>query len=282
MLILSKGRSQERRTRFGPTFVRQMEQVLGTCLAEGVKVVSNAGGLNPAGLRRQVRRSLTGSGSAPSIAYVEGDDLLPRLDELAAAGIDLRNLDTGESLTDLGAVPVTANAYLGGWGIADALDPGADVVITGRVTDAALVIGPAAAARQWRARLGRARRRRRRRPHHRMRRPGHRRQLRLLRRDPRPVSHRAFRSPRSPTTARPSSPSTRAPAAPSPSAPSPPSCSTRSAARHYLNPDVIVRFDTIALSTTATDRVRVSGGRRSPPRRRPRCRSTSTAATATA
>ncbi|MGZ4727819.1 MAG: acyclic terpene utilization AtuA family protein, partial [Acidimicrobiales bacterium] len=121
----------------------------GTCLAEGVVVVSNAGGLNPAGCAEALHALAGRLGLTPTIAHVDGDDLMPRLDELAASGIDLRNIDTGESLADLRVRPVTANAYLGGWGIATALDQGADVVITGRVTDAAVVLGPAASYFGW-------------------------------------------------------------------------------------------------------------------------------------
>ena len=88
-------------------------------------------------------------GLHPRVAYVSGDDLLPRLDELAAAGEQLVNLDTGEAFASVGLPALTANAYLGGFGIKAALDAGADVVVTGRVTDAALVVGPAAHAFGW-------------------------------------------------------------------------------------------------------------------------------------
>jgi hypothetical protein len=149
MLILAKSRLKDPDLGFATTFLTQMEQVLGTCLAEGIVVVSNAGGLNPAGCADALHQLAGRLGLAPRIAYIEGDDLMPRLDELRARGIDLRNLDTGESLDAIGIEPMTANAYLGAWGIADALDRGADVVITGRVTDAAVVVGPAASRFGW-------------------------------------------------------------------------------------------------------------------------------------
>ena len=149
MMILAKGRMKDPDLGFATTFLTQMEQVLGTCLAEGIVVVSNAGGLNPAGCAEALHALAARLGLSPTIAHVDGDDLMPRLGELAAAGVDLRNIDTGESLTDLGVEPLTANAYLGGWGIATALDRGADVVITGRVTDAAVVLGPAASYFGW-------------------------------------------------------------------------------------------------------------------------------------
>jgi hypothetical protein len=125
-----------------------MEQVMGDCLDRGIKVVSNAGGLSPQRCAGAVQAVADKLGLDPVIAYIEGDDLMPRLAELRATGAELRNTDTGEPL---GERPViTANAYLGGWGIADALARGADIVITGRVTDAALVVGPAAWHHGWR------------------------------------------------------------------------------------------------------------------------------------
>ncbi len=149
MLILAKARLKDPDLGFATTFLTQMEQVLGTCLAEGIVVVSNAGGLNAAGCAEALHQLASRLGLSPRIAYIEGDDLMPRLDELRGRGIELRNLDTGESLEAIGIEPMTANAYLGAWGIADALDRGADVVITGRVTDAAVVVGPAASRFGW-------------------------------------------------------------------------------------------------------------------------------------
>jgi hypothetical protein len=144
MLILAKDRQRDPELGYAKTFVRQMEDVLGTCAAKGIKVVSNGGGLNPAGCAAAIERIVRDAGLDLTVAYVEGDDLMGRLDELAAAGISLENLDTGEKLDELGVTPITANAYLGAWGIVEALNHGADVVITGRVTDAAVVAGPAA------------------------------------------------------------------------------------------------------------------------------------------
>src|SRR5690606_18813904 len=84
----------------------------------------------------------------PTVAYVSGDDLLPRLADLVDAGVDLSHLDTGEPLGDIDRF-ISANAYLGCWGIVDALARGADIVVTGRVTDAAVVCGPAAWHHGW-------------------------------------------------------------------------------------------------------------------------------------
>jgi Acyclic terpene utilisation family protein AtuA len=139
MLILARERARNPGSGYARTFLTQMEQVLGTCLERSIKVVCNAGGLNPVGCADALREIASGLGLQPKIAVVEGDDLLPRLDELRARGEDFANLDTGQSLQ---MPPVTANAYIGAFGIAAALGYGADVVITGRVTDAALVVGP--------------------------------------------------------------------------------------------------------------------------------------------
>jgi hypothetical protein len=149
MLILARDRQRDPEAGFARTFVTQMEDVLGTCVERGIKIVTNAGGLNPRGCAAAVAAIADRLGLAPSIAWVEGDDLLGRLDELAGAGHHLVNMDTGEKLEDLGVEPVTANAYLGGWGIREALVGGADIVITGRVTDAAVVVGPAAWYHGW-------------------------------------------------------------------------------------------------------------------------------------
>jgi hypothetical protein len=148
MLILAKTQG-----RGGPgyarTFVTQMEQVMATCLAKGIKVVSNAGGLDPHACASAVEAVAAKLGLTPKIAVVSGDNLMDgdRLDHLRADGHEFRNLDTGEPLGD--RKPVSANAYLGGWGIAQALKGGADIVITGRVTDAAVVVGPAAWKFGW-------------------------------------------------------------------------------------------------------------------------------------
>ncbi|MFN8159086.1 MAG: acyclic terpene utilization AtuA family protein [Candidatus Nanopelagicales bacterium] len=151
MLILARQRMKHGAgSGYARTFLTQMEQVLGTCLDRGIKVVSNAGGLDPAGAAKALREKADELGLGHvRIAYVEGDDLMPRLEELRAAGETFTNLDTGETLESLGMAPLTANAYLGGRGITAALEAGADVVITGRVTDAALVVGPAAWWHGW-------------------------------------------------------------------------------------------------------------------------------------
>lgn len=147
MLILVRQRMKKGPgSGYARTFLTQMEQVLGTCLERGIRVVSNAGGLDPQGAASALRKIAEGQGLSPRIAVVTGDDLTEQPHLISAAV----NLSTGEKLSDLGLSPVTANAYLGAFGIAEALDAGADVVITGRVTDAAIAVGPAAWWHGWR------------------------------------------------------------------------------------------------------------------------------------
>jgi hypothetical protein len=131
MLILGRAKLKDPDTGYARTFLRQMEQSLGLAVDNGVRIVVNAGGLNPAGLADALRALAGRLGIRARVAHVHGDDLTDRAGELG-----------------LGS-PLTANAYLGAWGIAACLDAGADVVVTGRVTDASLVVGPAAAHFGW-------------------------------------------------------------------------------------------------------------------------------------
>jgi Acyclic terpene utilisation family protein AtuA len=149
MLILWKARQKDPSAGYARTVLRQLEPVLGTCLDRGIKIVNNAGGLNPAGLAAELQAVAQRLGLHPKIAYITGDDLLPRLGELQAGGAALAHLDTGQPLAGARGQPVTANAYLGGWGITAALAAGADIVICPRVTDASLVTGPAAWWHGW-------------------------------------------------------------------------------------------------------------------------------------
>ena len=131
MLILGRDRMKYPERGYAKTFLTQLEECLGLAQDRGVRIVTNAGGLNPAGLAVAVRALAAKLGVPVQVAHVEGDDLLPRAAEL---GFD---------------VVLTANAYLGAWGIVDCLSSGADIVVTGRVTDASVVVGPAAAHFGW-------------------------------------------------------------------------------------------------------------------------------------
>ena len=149
MAILWRLRRRDPEAGYVRTFLTQMEQVLGTCLDRGIKVVSNAGGLNPEGMAGRLQDLAERLGLDARIAWVSGDDLTPRVGELRELN-GLRHFDTGAPLPS-GITPLTAHAYLGGSGIAEALSWGADVVVTGRVTDAAVVIGPGMWAFDWAA-----------------------------------------------------------------------------------------------------------------------------------
>ena len=148
MLILARARARNPALGYARSFLTQMEQVLGTCLDRGIKIVSNAGGLAPQACAEGVADVARRLGLAPTVAYVNGDDLLARLGDLATAGRGLVHAETGEPLEDTSSF-LTANAYLGCFGIVEALTRGADVVVTGRVTDAAIVCGPAAWHHGW-------------------------------------------------------------------------------------------------------------------------------------
>lgn len=150
MMILWKLRQKDANRGYATTFLKQMEDVLGLALDKGVKIVTNAGGLNPAGLATELRALCTKLGLQAKIAHIEGDNLLDKLPALQAAGHQLRHLDRDVPLADLSAMIVSANAYLGAWGIVEALDQGAQIVVCPRVTDASVVVGPAAWHFKWR------------------------------------------------------------------------------------------------------------------------------------
>ncbi len=124
MLILGRDRLRDAELGYAKTFLRQLTPHLGTLAERGTKVVVNAGGLNPGGLATAVEKAISEQGVDLKVGWVDGDDLLAR-----AADLGVPNA-------------VTANAYLGAFGIADCLRAGADIVITGRVTDASVILGP--------------------------------------------------------------------------------------------------------------------------------------------
>jgi hypothetical protein len=143
MLLLFKSKLKDPKLGYARTFLQQLEEVAAACLERKIRIVVNAGGLNPAGCAEAARAVFAKLGLRAKVAHVDGDDLMPRLAELQAAGEPFTHLDKGTSLASLRAPVVTANAYLGAFGIAEALARGADVVICGRVTDASLAVGPA-------------------------------------------------------------------------------------------------------------------------------------------
>lgn len=131
------------------TFLKQIRDVAATCKERDIKIVSNAGGLNPKSMAAEVEKILEELGVDSKVAYIDGDDLLESLGDLQTEGESFTNLDTGVALADSDQTPVTANVYFGAWAIKEALDKGADIVIAPRVTDAAVVIGPAAWKFNW-------------------------------------------------------------------------------------------------------------------------------------
>jgi len=144
MSIMQKQKSRDPRYGYARDFVPLMERILPDIAAKGIKVTSNAGGVNPRACAEAVREAARtlGLSERVKIALVSGDDILPRLDELLAKGHALRDLDTGRPLTDIRDKVLSANAYLGMAPMVEALRRGAQVVITGRVTDTGLTLGP--------------------------------------------------------------------------------------------------------------------------------------------
>ena len=131
------------------TFLKQIKEVAGSCKEKNIKIISNAGGLNPKSMAKEIEKILEDQSLDMKVAYIDGDDLLPKISDLTKLGEDFTNIDKNIALNESGLMPITANAYLGAWGIKEALDLGADIVICPRVTDAAVVIGPAAWKFQW-------------------------------------------------------------------------------------------------------------------------------------
>jgi len=149
MAILFRTKMKDSKGGFVSTFLRQMEQVMGECLDKKIRVVSNAGGLNPKGLAAGLARIADQLSLHPKIVYIEGDDLMDRLADLQVQGEEFTHMDKGIALKDSRMVTISANAYLGCWGIVKALQEGADIVVAGRLADASLVVGPAAWWHGW-------------------------------------------------------------------------------------------------------------------------------------
>ncbi|WP_314037683.1 acyclic terpene utilization AtuA family protein [Dietzia sp. CH92] len=150
MLVLHKNRSRGGNG-YAEGFVRQIRPFLAEIAEKGVKVITNAGGLDPVGCAEAIRSAAAEFGVKLTVAAIDGDDVIDKIPDLLAHGEELRNLDTGE-VPDLDAQPIlTANAYLGAWPIVAALESGADIVITPRVTDASLIMAPAAWHFGWNA-----------------------------------------------------------------------------------------------------------------------------------
>ena len=131
------------------TFLKQIKEVAKDCKEKNIKIVSNAGGLNPKSMAKEIEKILNEQAIDMKVAYIDGDDLLPRMEALSESGEKFENIDKKIPLEDSGYTALTSNVYLGAWGIKEALDNGADIVVCPRVTDAAVVIGPAAWKFNW-------------------------------------------------------------------------------------------------------------------------------------
>jgi Acyclic terpene utilisation family protein AtuA len=153
MSILQKQRARDPSAGFATDFLDVIKHGARHIVEHGVKVIANAGGINPDACREAVASVLRAAGYARriKIGVVSGDDVLPKLDEFLDRGIDLANLDTGEPLSAIRTQVQSANVYFGAFPIAQALCLGAGIVITGRCNDAALALGPMIREFGWKA-----------------------------------------------------------------------------------------------------------------------------------
>jgi len=147
MSILQKQRSRDPRTGYARDFVEMVGRGAKDIVGRGIKVVANAGGVNPEACRDAVAKALNHPGTR--VGVVAGDDIMSRLDDLIARGVELKSMDTGEPLSTIRPRVQSANVYFGAAAIADALGKGAQIVITGRTTDTGLVLGPMMHEFQW-------------------------------------------------------------------------------------------------------------------------------------
>ncbi len=152
MSILQKQRMREPGLGYPQDFVPLIKQALPLLWDRGIRLITDAGGLNPLGLADTIVAMAREAGMSEfKVGVVHGDDLMPRLDELAAVGIDLRHFETGVSQREIPGKVLSANAYFGAFPIAAVLDQGAHLVVTGRVNDAALALGPVIHEFGWKA-----------------------------------------------------------------------------------------------------------------------------------
>jgi hypothetical protein len=153
MSIMQKQRSRDPLAGYAKDFVPLMKQILPACVVRNIRVTANAGGVNVVGCAEAVKGVVNelGLSGKVKIGIVTGDDILPRIDELLGKGIELRNMDTNEPLSNVRDRIQSANAYLGAWPMVEALNRGARVVITGRATDTGLTLAPLIHEFGWKA-----------------------------------------------------------------------------------------------------------------------------------
>ena len=151
MSILQKQRSRDPKTGYARDFVDMIARVLPDLKARRIRVIANAGGVNPTACKDAVLDAAKRQGISVCVATVAGDDIMDRLDAFLARGIELKNMDTGEPLAAVRANVQSANVYFGAWPVVDALAKGAEIVITGRVTDTGLALAPMIHEFGWKA-----------------------------------------------------------------------------------------------------------------------------------
>lgn len=143
MSIMQKLKSRDPDAGYATDFVRLLKRILPRCKAHGIKIIANAGGVNPKGCLAAIKQVAAEQGlQGLRIGIVEGDDIFNDIDRLTAAGEAFDNMDTGEALASVHDRLTSANVYIGAKPIADALAQGADVVVTGRSTDPSLSVAP--------------------------------------------------------------------------------------------------------------------------------------------
>lgn len=152
MAILQKQRARKPELGYAADFLVQLRDVLPLCVERGVRIIANAGGVNPLACRDAVEELAKELGVADRVrvGVVLGDDIWPRLDELMASGEPLAHMDTGRPLSDIRPRVLSANAYLGAAPIVEALRLGANVIVAGRVTDTAVTLAPMIHEFWWR------------------------------------------------------------------------------------------------------------------------------------
>jgi hypothetical protein len=144
MSIMQKQRSRDPSAGYANDFIPLMKRILPACVERNIRVTANAGGVNVKGCAAAVREAAREMGLAGKlrIGLVTGDDIMERIDELLENSVELRNMDSGEPLTTVRERIQSANVYLGAWPMVEALNQGAQIVITGRATDTGLTLAP--------------------------------------------------------------------------------------------------------------------------------------------
>lgn len=150
MSIMQKLKSRDPNAGYATDFVSMVKRVLPKCREKGIKIVANAGGVNPQACRVALGKAIKELGiRGVKIGVVEGDDIMAELPALISGGEAFKNMDTGEALAPYLSRVQSANVYIGAVPIAEALQQGADIVVTGRATDPSVVCGPIVAEFGW-------------------------------------------------------------------------------------------------------------------------------------